>query len=178
MKLSLSKLTVLICAVLSLFLYGYILSAKIIPTESHTEQYPTNTPSIEETPEVQSTSTYASEYNSEYSSQPVAQPTEDPDPIIDCNSKELGTMRIRRSECVKGIACEVDGKWHFASSQAECVIAQNSDQQIQDNEQSKISQCVSNASEAKIICLSFCTDSPCRITCDDNYRSQLDVCYY
>lgn len=45
---------------------------------------------------------------------------QDPDPMVTCNTKHLGSFQITQSECDKLIECEIAGKWYIASSEQEC----------------------------------------------------------
>lgn len=44
----------------------------------------------------------------------------DPDPIISCNYKYLGTQQIRRSLCNIQFECQIGDKWYFYTSHDKC----------------------------------------------------------
>lgn len=45
----------------------------------------------------------------------------DPDPIINCNYKYLGTQQIKRSLCNIQFECQVGDKWYFYTSREKCA---------------------------------------------------------
>lgn len=47
-------------------------------------------------------------------------PTTDPDPVIDCYTKSMGTIRERRSTCTASIDCLINGKYYLAKNNDEC----------------------------------------------------------
>lgn len=47
-------------------------------------------------------------------------PTDDPDPIVDCNFKYVGTKKIRSSECSKSFECQIGGQWYIYTSKEQC----------------------------------------------------------
>ncbi len=52
-------------------------------------------------------------------------PTSDPDPIIDCQFRNLPWQKMKSSECATSYECPVDDKWIIYKSQEECSAAQN-----------------------------------------------------
>lgn len=51
-------------------------------------------------------------------------PTLDPDPVIDCRFKFLGTKRMKLSECKVSLECEIDGSWYMYTSKDKCASDQ------------------------------------------------------
>ncbi len=52
-------------------------------------------------------------------------PTNDPDPIVSCDFKYLGSKQMRNSECSKSFECQVGGQWYIYISQEKCTQDQN-----------------------------------------------------
>ncbi len=129
--------------------------------------------------------------------------TYDPDPVIDCVFDKMSTQRMRRSVCVSGTACEINGKWIFYSSKDKCVQDQKAAQptqqpntvtakkdpdlqgqidslnrQVQNN---KFNSCMSQAQSESLSCFKECGDKNTfnSNACDaaylygDNYNSEL-----
>lgn len=49
-----------------------------------------------------------------------ATPTVDPDPIVNCQFKYLGSKQIRSSECSKSFECQIGGQWYIYTSRERC----------------------------------------------------------
>jgi hypothetical protein len=52
------------------------------------------------------------------------------DPVIDCTSEKCGTKKLKTSECSKSVCCEVNGKWVWTYSSAECNAEQSKYQKV------------------------------------------------
>lgn len=54
-------------------------------------------------------------------------PTADPDPVVDCQFKNLGSRKTRSSECNKSFECQVNNQWYIYTSSDKCNQDQDRD---------------------------------------------------